>query len=273
MELSIIIPVHNDLRIKRCIESIDENVEVIASMNRPTQEIQDLVKSLGIDSCTIDRCNLSMAYNVGMDTATYNRVLFMDSDCVFTPGTISKLYEEMENNLELKLCRGRVEFKYNSYETKLTQRARKVNTSDAPFAFIPPLMLEKDVFGLIDDGYRFAEDVVWCGDYEFELRRSKANIPLKIRHDATIIHEPITMKSDFKSAFMYGTGKRIRHERTDEKVSLIEVLKYPIYEGLKKEGPLIAGYLALWKAVLYSGYYCQKYFDYQGRKGNRIDKK
>ena len=269
MDLSIIIPVHNDLRIARCIKSIDEDVEVVVALNRPTKDICDLVKNLDVTTCEIDKNNLGKCYNIGLDSAKYDTVLFMDSDCVFEEGAISKLYQPFKENKELKLSKGRVIFHSDSVQTEITRRARSVNTTNVPFAFIPPLMLKKTVFEKINDGYRFAEDVVWCVDYEFELRRSKAGVDLYLVDDARIHHEPITVKNDFRSAFFYGTGKRIRHERTDEKVNPISVLKDPILRGVKEEGLMIGGYLALWKAVLYSGYYSQKHLNVQGRLNNR----
>lgn len=269
MDLTIIIPVHDDLRIERCVESIDEEVEIVAALNRPTEEISDLVERLGLSTCEIDKNNLGMAYNAGLDAASHDLVLFMDSDCVFEPGAIRKLYSEFEANPDLMLAKGYVVFHSDSLETEITRRARTVNTSNVPYAFIPPLMLKKQVFDEINDGYRFAEDVVWCVDYEFELRRAASEIPVRLVPEARIHHEPIRIKSDFKSAFKYGTGKRIRHERTGEKVKFLDVLKDPILKGVKEDGPFIGAYLALWKAVLYAGYYGQKFFDLQGKDGNR----
>ncbi|MBU1205137.1 MAG: glycosyltransferase [Nanoarchaeota archaeon] len=269
MDLSIIIPVHNDLRIERCVKSIDEEVEVIAALNRPTKEVSDLVTKLGLITCEVGKNNLGMAYNTGLATVSNDLALFMDSDCVFESGAIRSLYSEFKIDPTLMLARGRVIFQSNSLETELTRRARLVNTTNVPYAFIPPLMLKKQVFEKINDGYSFAEDVVWCVDYEFELRRRKAGIPLKIVPDARIYHDPLSIKSDLKSAFMYGTGKRIRHERTGEKVDLIGVIKDPILKGVKEEGLVVGFYLTIWKTVLYTGYYTQKYFDVQRKLGNR----
>lgn len=269
MDLSIIIPVHNDLRIERCVKSIDEEVEVIAALNRPTKEVSNLVTKLRLITCEIGKNNLGIAYNKGLDTASNDTVLFMDSDCVFEPGTIGLLYNSFKKDPNLILAKGYVEYKSNSLESELVRRARRVNTSNVPYAFTPALMIKKQVFEKINDGYSFAEDVVWCVDYEFELRRKKAGIPLKIVPDARIYHDPLSIKSDLKSAFMYGTGKRIRHERTGEKVDLIGVIKNPILKGVKEEGLVVGLYLTIWKTALYTGYYTQKYFDVQRKLGNR----
>lgn len=269
MDLSIIIPVYNDIRIERCVNSIDENVEVIAALNRPTKEVVDIVNRLGLKKCEIDKNNLGMAYNAGLDTASNDLVLFMDSDCVFAPQTINKLYDSFQLDSQLMLARGYVSFKSNSLETKLTKNARTINTSDVPYAFIPPLMLNKNVFKEINDGYHFAEDVIWCVDYEFELRRSKANIHLKIVPDAVIFHDPLSIKSDLRSAFMYGTGCSIRHERTGEKKNFLDDIKLAS-KRISKNGLGVGLYLAVWDSALHIGYLAQKYFNIQNKWNNRV---
>lgn len=258
MDLSIVIPVHDDTGVERCVQSIDENVDVIIVMNNPTQDISEIVRRLGTKSFTIKQQNLGICYNAGMDASTYNLVLFMDTDCVFTPQAIRKMYQAKKKNPDT-VVRGYIEFQSDTLQTRITKSSREVTTANVPYAFIPPLLLDKNVFKAIGDGYRFAEDVGWCVDYEFELRRSKAQIPLIQVRDAVIIHDPITIVADLRSAFRYGRGKRIRHQRTGERVNFIEVLKDPILRGFREKGLTTGVYLALWKSVLYSGYYAQKY--------------
>lgn len=269
MDLSIIIPVCNDVRLERCVNSIDEQVEVVAALNRPTKDVVDIVKRLDLKSCEIDKNNLGMAYNAGMNVASNDLILFMDSDCVFAPSTIKKLYDSFEQDPSLMLARGYVNFKANSSQTRLTKNSRTINTSNVPYAFIPPLMLKKSVFDKINDGYAFAEDVIWCVDYEFELRRSKAGIPLKIIPDAVIFHDPLPVKADLRSAFMYGTGCRIRHERTGEKKSFLDDIKLAS-ERIKNNDAGVVLYLMVWDGALHLGYLAQKYLDIQNKWNNKV---
>jgi|SRR3989338_8951952 len=258
MDLSIVIPVHDDVRIERCVRSIDENVEIVIAVDRPTEEVSGIVKKLGVKSVDVPEQNLGICYNAGMDAATHELVLFMDSDCIFDQGAIAKMHAGKQTNPEA-LVRGQVVFQQNSLQSRITKSAREVTTANVPYAFIPPLLIDKNVFQRINDGYRFAEDVGWCVDYEFELRRTKAEVPLIHQTDARIFHDPISIKSDLRSAFKYGTGKRKRHKRTGEKVNFLEVLREPILRGFREAGPVTGLYLVLWKSALYSGYYSQKY--------------
>jgi len=258
MDLSVVIPVHDDIRVERCVNSIDENVEVVLALNRPTEEVKGIAKKLGVKSVNVPEQNLGMCYNYGMDASTSENVLFMDSDCVFAPRTIERVYSAKTSHPDA-LIRGNVVYLTDSIQSRITKAGRDVTTINVPYAFIPLLLLDKGVFSRINDGRRFAEDVGWTADYEFELRRSKAGIPLAQVPEARIFHDPMTIASDLRSAFKYGTGKRIRHERTGEHTNFLEVLKEPILRGFREGGFVAGAYLIVWKSALYSGYYSQKY--------------
>ena len=88
LPISIIIPCADDLRVAQCIESIDENAEIIVVLNGPTEQIKNLVKKYFVKTFFLKERNLGMALNVGIKNASYNRVLLMDSDCVFFKNTI-----------------------------------------------------------------------------------------------------------------------------------------------------------------------------------------
>jgi glycosyltransferase involved in cell wall biosynthesis len=71
MDMSVVIPVVDDLRLKNCVESIDENVEVIVVVERPTKEIRDLVKSLGVECFESHKLrNMGAAWNLGIEHAS-----------------------------------------------------------------------------------------------------------------------------------------------------------------------------------------------------------
>ncbi len=258
MDMSIVIPVHDDVRIERCVKSIDENVEVVIALNNPTEKVSGIVKKLGVKSVDVPEQNLGMCYNAGMDASASELVLFMDSDCVFAPKTIKRVFEA-KMDYPKALIRGNVVYLTGSLQSRITKAGRDVTTTNVPYAFIPLLLLDKNVFSRINDGNRFAEDVGWTADYEFELRRSKAGIPLIYISEARIFHEPMTIASDLRSAFKYGNGKSIRHQRTGEKANFMEVLKEPVLRGFREKGFATGIYLLLWESVLYSGFYAKKY--------------
>lgn len=204
MELSIVIPVKDDIKITECINSIDEDVEVVVAMNDPSDEIIDIVNKLGVKSVHLPEANLSKAYNAGIEAATYDKVLLMDSDCVFEKGTIRKLFL---GSRRAKLSKGRVVFTYDTIQSKIVSRVREFTTSDFCNAFSPPLILDKSVKE--DIGYYFNPLLKWEEDYDFNKRVFENKVKIYWDRSAVIYHPPLSMKSDLRAAYNYGSGHGI----------------------------------------------------------------
>lgn len=204
MELSIVIPVKNDIRIKNCIQSIDEDVEVVVAMNDPSDDIVKLVKELGVKSTWIKEANLSKAYNAGIEAASFEWVLLMDSDCVFEKGTIKKLYKGSQ---KAKLSKGKVVFTYDSFQSKVVSKVREFTTSDFCNAFSPPLIINKNI--IEDIGYYFNPLLKWEEDFDFNKRIFEKKIKIYWDKTAVIYHPPLTIRGDLTSAYNYGIGHGI----------------------------------------------------------------
>lgn len=204
MELSIIIPVKDDIRIKNCIESIDEQVEVIVAMNSATKEVKAIVEELNVKAVSIPEANLSKAYNKGIEAATFDRVLLMDSDCIFQKGTIRKLYN---GSLMAKLSKGKVVFTHNSFGSRVVSKVREFTTSDYCNAFSPPLILHKSIKE--DIGYYFNPSLKWEEDFDFNRRVFENNVKIYWDKTAEIYHPPLSIIQDLRSAYNYGVGHGI----------------------------------------------------------------
>lgn len=250
MELSIVIPVKDDVKIKECIKSIDEDVEIIVAMNDPSNEIINIVKELDVKSICILEANLSKAYNAGIEAASFDRVLLMDSDCTFERGTIKKLYE---GSLCSKLSKGRVVFRNDTFGSKIVSKVREYTTSDFCNAFSPPLILNKII--IEDIGYYFNPLLKWEEDYDFNKRVFEKGIKIFWDKSAIVYHPPLSIKSDLKSAYNYGVGHGIGlkagifndyYEGQDRKIrKRIIKEQYKILKRQKGFFPLI--YYIFWK--------------------------
>lgn len=204
MNLSVLIPVKDDIRIVNCINSIDEEVEVVVVMNDPSDEIVDIVSRLNVKSITIPEANLSKAYNVGIATATYDKILLMDSDCIFEKGTIKKLYN---GSFNAKLSKGMVIFRYDSLQSKIVSRVRSFTTSDYCNAFSPPLIIDRSLESEL--GYFFNPALIWEEDFDFNKRVAERRIKIHWNKGAKIYHPPLSMKDDLRAAYNYGVGHGI----------------------------------------------------------------
>jgi GT2 family glycosyltransferase len=207
---SIIIPVKDDPLIFGCLESVDEPVEVIVVTNGSTPAF---VKSLGsfekypIEIVSLEEPGIGAAYNAGAERASGDFILLMDSDCVFTSGSIRALVTGLGSG---NFARGRVVFRSHSWATHMTARTREY-TEDAlrtnrPNAYSPPLLYRKDVIKQMG-GYHFDPRMVWREDRDFELRRRAAGLPVVFVPEGTIIHKPLSIRADLASVRNYGAGQ------------------------------------------------------------------
>lgn len=268
MNVSIVIPVSSDLRLKECIESIDEKVEVVISLNKPSKQIKALVEKLKNSKkfktklkfviCEIPEASIARGYNNGIHHSTFDKILLMDSDCIFEKGTIRKLNSNLSNSL---LSKGRVVFKRNSWLTSVVARAREFHTSDKVSAYSPPLLFSKKIKKYIG-GYFFHDSLCWLEDSEFDKRVQVAKLTISYDSTAVVYHPPLTLLRDLKSSFWYGVGKRIGVELGihDKPTGLVGSIKKYVFEASKAKGLFSGIYLFIWKVTLLLGYNIQGIF-------------
>ena len=271
MNISVLIPVSTDLRLRRCIESIDEPVEVVISLNKPSAAIEKMVSDLlrqqkedglfpdlSFVVCRIEYPSIAQAYNNGIAHATHPKILLMDSDCVFDPGTIKKLDCGLKDDL---LSKGLLKFETTTWSTKVVAKAREYHSTDTISAYSPPLLFDKSIKGHIGDFY-FHPSLCWLEDSEFDSRVQKAKLKINYDPSATIRHPVLTPRRDLKSAFWYGVGKRIGvvagvHIKP---TGLLGSIKKYLFEATKKKGLAVGVYLFTWKMMILLGYNIQNIF-------------
>lgn len=130
----------------------------------------------------------------------------MDSDCVFEPGAIASMRAEAS----FGLVKGRVRFESEGRSSRLVASARcltedplvtkKVN------AYSPPLLYRTDIVEKMG-GYHFSTAMKWREDRDFELRRRRSNIPVRLVPEAVIWHKPLSVRDDLRSVRAYGAGQ------------------------------------------------------------------
>jgi len=224
MNISILIPNHNDLRMKKLIQSIDyrcdsnKQVELVIVLNNPTKELQEQCEKLRAEYrgkflfnvIYTNYQNLGYLYNLGLQAASFDNVLFLDSDIICESGAIEKITKCMDS--DTKLVKANLIYQnMNGF----VEKARFCNTTKDIPPYIPVILIKKEIFKLLKDNFVFAVDVVWCSDAEFAYRVINEHIPFKYC-EANFYHDEITLKKDIKDAILYGFGKGIRIKRTKE---------------------------------------------------------
>lgn len=270
MDITIVIGVRDDLKIRNCLDSIDEKVEVILSLNDPTPELLNLVndilqqkeqglayQNLEIVVYTIDYPSIAGAYNNGILKASYQEILLMDSDCTFEKGCIRKLHQALGHNF---LSKGLLVYSYQTFLHSIVARAREFHATSSVNAYKPGILLKKDIIKHID-GYYFHPSLCWLEDSEFDSRVQKAGLKISYDPSAITYHAPLTVRRDLRSAFWYGVGKRIgvRLGLHRKPTGLAGSVRKYIFEGSKQKGIFTGLYLFVWKLTLLLGFYVQAF--------------
>lgn len=263
MDLTIIIADSDDLRIKNCIESIDENVEILVSLNKPTKDLFSLINKLEVNYCLIEKKGLSLALNNGILHAKYDKIIIIDSDCIFEKGTIKKLFNSLDSS---DMARGIQLTKYNSFLSKIISKARQFHGNTVPdpekdeILAYKPLAYKKSIATRMG-GKIYNDKLLLSEDFEMNLRRLNANIGLKFCPDAIIYHDPISLLSDLRSAFRYGKDRytMIKLMLTKPKKNLLKSLKKIAKKCYPKYGFSVSLYMVIWTLTYDFGYW-YKYF-------------
>lgn len=269
MELSIVIADSRDLKIRDCVNSIDENVEVIVSLNDATDELVKLTKTLGVRTCETKERGLALALNRGIEKANNSKILIVDSDFTFEKGTIRRLYKGVEDNDSM--VRGRVIYNHDNILSKIVAKAREYHANSAPkdgeIKAYKPLLFDrriKDKMG----GRFYDNDLKLSEDYEMDTRRRKAGIKIKYIPEAVVHHAPISPIHDLESAYKYGLDRHTTVIRglTKPKKGTLSSLKKLISHGRERLGFTGILYMALWTLAYDLGYHTQDSFNINGVK-------
>lgn len=263
IDTSIVVSSSNDFRIFNCIKSIDYPCEVLAAIT-PNEAMEQKLENSKIKYIHSPKGNEGLKNNRGIKACSNNKVILVDSDCVFAKGAISKLIKALD---EYDVCKGRVIYKQrNNYMSKLIAGARDYINSNKTLAYTPGLALNRAK--VINNMGLFREDVYWAADSEFSYRMHKKGLKFGCIGSAKLYHPAIPLKHDLKGAFLIGVGKRRAVDagaRTGDE-DILPTLKRLItglstqnkFDILKKKGLGTLIYMFVWDIFYYAGYYLRR---------------
>lgn len=251
LPLSVIIPCADDVRIKNCIDSIDEDVEIVVVLNGPTSEVVKILEDYSVKKVEIKERNLSKALNIGIKSAVNQCVILIDSDCWFEHGAIRGLFNVLQSNY---IAKGNVVFQHNDFFSEVIAKTREYSYYNPPKPYNPFLGIRKDVKEHIG-GYYFDETIHWTEDADLSIRLKKATIKVSYVFSAKAFHPPLSLKHDLRSAFRYGIGKRIRVEKRNSNSVGTHFSKIP--DVMSKKGFCTGLYYVIWNCSYFLGYMYQ----------------
>lgn len=260
---SIVIPCCDDILIKNCLESIDANVEIVVSLNKPSDAVKKIMDNFpGVKIIETDKKGIALAYNNGIEAASNEWVLLMDSDCVFLKNTIVKMWAM---TMQFQVIKGKIVFQSTGLVSSVIARVREFTTSDMINAYSPPLLFNKKIIEEI--GYYFHPDLVWSEDADFNNRVKTKNIQIGYVPEAIIFHKPIFLVQDIKSAFNYGVGRQIGKELKIYKPHTIKSVIFNIITVFINTGKIFIKkgllpaiyYFFFWNPAFRTGTFLQKW--------------
>jgi GT2 family glycosyltransferase len=254
LTLGIVIPCRDDARVVPCVGSVDADAEILIVLNGSPPGFADaLRREVGARARLelLPAANASRALEHGIRVASFDRVLLMDSDCVFAAGALAAVARAFdEGSSDEEVYKGRIVFDPGSSRASaLVARSRSQRMGHFEIAYKPPLAFSRRLRDRLG-GYFFDPRLVWKEDADLDSRIRRAGIRIVPVERCVIHHAPLSLGADLTSSFHYGIGVAIaRHLH----IALARPRR-SLREALRLHGPDAALYMTVANLVLRAGY-------------------
>lgn len=252
--LTIVIPCRDDARIVRCVGSIDAEAEILVVLNGSPAGFADVLRreaGARVRIATLASPNASRAMEHGIGAASCDRVLLMDSDCVFEAGAVAAIERAFEaGSPDEEVYKGRIVFDPGSARSgALVARSRSQRMGHVTKAYKPPLAFSRRLRDRLG-GYFFDSRLVWKEDADLDYRVRRAGIRIVPVEGCVIHHAPLSLGTDLTNSFRYGVGAAIaRHLRVP-----LSKPRRSVLESLRRHGAEAALYMLVANLVRSAGY-------------------
>ena len=210
MELSILVRCSDDLRLIKCIDSIDVSCQVVVTMT-PNLELQKELEARGITYALSPKGNPAATTLAGIKYCHYSNVLLIDCDCIFLPGAIKRMYALAQS---ADIVRPNIEFEATDLSSYATRLARDFQYTYFGFIYEPGLLLKLNRILPLIGGYLFTPFAPFTpdGELDYRLRQLEISKELKIVTDCerTLIHAALSFSKHLRSYWRYGFSEASR---------------------------------------------------------------
>ncbi|HSP71768.1 MAG TPA: glycosyltransferase [Gaiellaceae bacterium] len=216
MKLSVVIPCRDDPQVVACARSVDAPAEIVIALNGSTPDFVGLLERELGDRVRLERLprpNRSLAAEHGIAAAAHDHVLLMDSDCVFTPGSIAAIDRALAaGDPDAEVFKGDIAFDRGTTRlSALVARSRHRRIAGRLSAYKPPLAFSRRLRARLG-GRFFDPRLPWKEDADLDYRVRRAGIRVVPVRECLIRHAALSPLADLRSSFLYGVGHAIaRH--------------------------------------------------------------
>ncbi|MGP8320942.1 MAG: glycosyltransferase [Methanosarcinaceae archaeon] len=268
IHLSIIIKCYQDKKIFDCLDSIDDDCEVVVPYAGKTSlaiEIVDRYPQTKLIKAP--KGNLSISCNLGINASTGNSVLIMDSDARFKPGSLSLIKNTLYENLVVK---PHIIYKHDAsvVGSRVVAETRQRFNDRQIRALTPGLAFRKEISAFIG-GYFFDERIRFTEDAVLDWRLKRAGVDLKFVPEAVIYHSPISIYHDLRAGYRMGNGHCMGvHYAGRENDNLIRDLVKRFFTGESlnsffqerlKNGHAASLHSLAWTLLYHIGFFTERY--------------
>lgn len=260
--VTVVIPVRSDPLLSRAIESVPKgaDTEIVIALTSPTIDVRDVAAAYAARDQRVlvvqtQRAGMSAGVNLGVQHASCDKVVILDSDCELQPGALQAYNAALDGaafvrgQTSVARAGGWSEFAGLGQEELNRQYATQ------PRFMGPSIALRRTDF-LEFGGYDEA-----CGascDHEFALRLERAGVQTFFVHEAWVRHQPITFRIDTRAHYGYGGGMRFIDRKHGGRYGLMVCLERfrprVLLAKLTKRGPSSAVRSLLLGLLMLAGY-------------------
>jgi glycosyltransferase involved in cell wall biosynthesis len=267
MRLSVVIKCGDDSRVLRCIDSIDAPAEVVVS-GFFSPALEGRLRARGVRIVDAPRGRLGCTTNRGIDAARGERLVIMDADSWFAPGTLASFDAALTVH---PLVKARILFESDPsvFGSGLVARTRQHLNDSLGRAYTPGLGLAREAADAL--GGRFFDDRIgFSEDAELDFRRRQRGLPLHPLPQGAVHHAPVSLWHDLRAAYRVGCGKAQQvqwagRENDEDPGPLLRRtmrLEQPRLlrdwlRSVRLSGTL---YNSAWALAYHAGYYVQRVF-------------
>lgn len=240
--VSVIVPVYNASRtLARCLDSIfyqdcTFQYEVIVINNRSTDNSREIAVRYPVILCDEEKQGASAARNRGIQKASGELLVFIDSDCYAAANWLKEIIDPFFSDKHIALCGGRllpappqnlIE-EYSAYRKILSQeRVYKNERFSPPFFLTANLAVRKDVVHNIQG---FDENLIICEDADFCWRIQQKGKQLFYQKSAVVYHHHRSGFFSFvKQTFYYGYGHTLLFKKYHSQWNRIGIINIRPY--------------------------------------------